>query len=198
MFEQKNQSSQNLPTSDNVSEEEKKLFGEVEIKNNQYASQPATMISKDFVNKRKKFPLLLIMVIIILLVFGFLAIKNLSFSNQLTNNNNQLGTQNNNETIVTNENSPLVTGSQTVDTDGDGLTDEEEIKLGTSINSTDSDQDGLFDYEEVKIYQTDPLNPDTDGDGYSDGTEVNSGYNPKDSASGAKLLNILNQLEPSK
>jgi hypothetical protein len=197
MFEQKNQPSQNLPTSDNVSEEEKKLFGEIEIKNNQYSSQPATMISKELVNKRKKFPLLLIVAIIILLVFGFLAIKNLSFFDQSTNENNQLGTQNNNEEMLPNENSPLVTGPQIVDTDGDGLTDEEEITLGTSINNTDSDQDGLFDYEEVKIYQTDPLNPDTDGDGYNDGTEVNSGYNPKDNAPGAKLLNILNQLEPS-
>jgi len=43
---------------------------------------------------------------------------------------------------------------------------------------TDSDGDGLTDIEELKIYGTDPKNPDTDGDGYSDGDEVKNGYNP--------------------
>lgn len=42
----------------------------------------------------------------------------------------------------------------------------------------DSDLDGLTD-EQEKFYGTDPLNPDTDGDGYNDGSEVQSGYNPK-------------------
>jgi hypothetical protein len=48
-----------------------------------------------------------------------------------------------------------------------------------SASSTlDSDGDGLTDYQEVCIYGTDPHNPDTDGDGYQDGAEVKSGYNP--------------------
>jgi hypothetical protein len=42
----------------------------------------------------------------------------------------------------------------------------------------DSDQDGLSD-EEEKTYDTDPQNKDTDCDGYSDGTEVRSGFDPK-------------------
>jgi len=41
----------------------------------------------------------------------------------------------------------------------------------------DSDQDGLTDQEE-RMIGTDPQNIDTDGDGYSDGKEVSSGYNP--------------------
>lgn len=41
----------------------------------------------------------------------------------------------------------------------------------------DSDQDGLTNDEE-KSYGTDPYNADTDGDGYSDGVEVTSGYDP--------------------
>ncbi len=65
-----------------------------------------------------------------------------------------------------------------VDTDGDGLSDSEEMAIGTDINKVDTDGDGLSDYEEVKTYHTDPLNPDTDGDGYSDGAEVKNGYNP--------------------
>ncbi len=48
--------------------------------------------------------------------------------------------------------------------------DEEEI--------IDSDGDGLSDYDEINIYGTDPLNPDTDGDGYNDGEEVSAGYDP--------------------
>ncbi len=66
-----------------------------------------------------------------------------------------------------------------LDSDGDGLTDEEEISLGTDPHNIDTDGDGLFDREEVKVYGTDPLNPDTDGDGYKDGDEVKNGYNPK-------------------
>lgn len=65
-----------------------------------------------------------------------------------------------------------------VDTDQDGLSDEEENILGTKIDDTDSDDDGLFDREEVEVYDTDPLNPDTDGDGYTDGAEVGNNYNP--------------------
>lgn len=76
------------------------------------------------------------------------------------------------------------TGTTTVivtpilDTDSDGLTDDEEISAGTNVNLADTDKDGLSDYEEVRIYLTNPLNTDSDGDGYLDGAEVNSGYNP--------------------
>jgi hypothetical protein len=65
-----------------------------------------------------------------------------------------------------------------LDSDGDGLSDEEEYKLGTDPFNPDTDGDGLSDREEVMIYKTDPLNPDTDGDGYSDGEEVKNGFNP--------------------
>lgn len=65
------------------------------------------------------------------------------------------------------------------DSDGDGLSDEEEIQLGTNPQSVDTDSDGLTDYDEVRIYGTDPKNPDTDGDGFLDGAEVKGGYNPK-------------------
>lgn len=68
---------------------------------------------------------------------------------------------------------------QPEDSDLDGLSNEEEIKLGTDINSPDSDNDSLFDREEAVVYKTDPLNPDTDGDKYLDGAEVQGGYNPK-------------------
>jgi hypothetical protein len=46
--------------------------------------------------------------------------------------------------------------------------------------SPDSDGDGLSDDEENNIYGTDPNNPDTDGDGISDGDEVQNGTDPLD------------------
>ena len=51
----------------------------------------------------------------------------------------------------------------------------------------DSDQDGLTDQEE-KMLGTDPFKADTDGDGYSDGKEVESGYNPLKPAPGDKIV----------
>ncbi|MEA3249080.1 MAG: hypothetical protein U9Q03_01840 [Patescibacteria group bacterium] len=68
--------------------------------------------------------------------------------------------------------------SQPTDADGDGLTDEEEMDLGTNPESEDTDSDGLTDMEEIRNYGTDPKNPDTDGDGFLDGQEVEGGYNP--------------------
>ncbi len=59
------------------------------------------------------------------------------------------------------------------DTDGDGLTDGEEVlKYHTDPTKYDTDGDGLSDGDEVLKYHTDPLKPDTDGDGLTDGDEV--------------------------
>jgi hypothetical protein len=76
---------------------------------------------------------------------------------------------------------------QPVDSDGDGLDNEAEQKLGTDPNNWDSDNDNLSDGDEVLIWKTNPLNPDTDGDGYKDGEEVKNGYNP---LGAGKLFNV--------
>lgn len=55
----------------------------------------------------------------------------------------------------------------------------------------DSDQDGLSDDEE-KAYGTDVNNRDTDGDGYTDGVEVKSGYDPLKPAPGDKIVQSSN------
>ncbi len=70
---------------------------------------------------------------------------------------------------------------QLADSDGDGLTDIEEIMIyHTDPNNPDTDGDGLTDGDEVRIYGTNPLNPDTDGDGLTDGDEVHKYHtNPR-------------------
>ena len=60
----------------------------------------------------------------------------------------------------------------TSDDDKDGLMKKEEKLLGTDPKNPDTDGDGLSDGEEVNKYKTDPLKADTDGDGLSDGDEV--------------------------
>ena len=60
------------------------------------------------------------------------------------------------------------------DSDSDGLTDGQEIALGTDPFDPDTDNDGLTDGQEVNTYHTDPLDPDTDNDGLTDGQEVNT------------------------
>ncbi|HUL44704.1 MAG TPA: OmpA family protein [Bacteroidota bacterium] len=61
---------------------------------------------------------------------------------------------------------------QNPDLDGDGLLNDEEVKIGTDPLNPDTDGDGLKDGDEVHIYHTDPLKKDTDGDGLTDGEEV--------------------------
>jgi len=96
-----------------------------------------------------------------------------------------------------------------IDTDGDGLSDREEVELGTDPNSfdsdgdllgdgfeagsdnldplapndpeVDSDGDGLSDLDE-QINNTDPDSTDTDGDGTNDSDEVDQGSDPTDAS----------------
>lgn len=63
------------------------------------------------------------------------------------------------------------------DFDGDGLSNQEEKKLGTDPLNPDTDGDGLNDGEERRL-GADPLKADTDGDGLTDGYEVQFGYRP--------------------
>ncbi len=58
------------------------------------------------------------------------------------------------------------------DIDGDGLTNAQEVALGTDPRKPDTDGDGLTDGQEVNVYHTNPLSRDTDGDGLTDWQEV--------------------------
>jgi hypothetical protein len=52
--------------------------------------------------------------------------------------------------------------------------------LDTTDNTLDTDGDGLTDVEEINYYRTNPTLPDTDGDALSDGEEVRHySYNPE-------------------
>jgi len=64
------------------------------------------------------------------------------------------------------------------DVDQDGLTNAQEEEHGTNFELADTDGDGLTDGDEVNTYGTDPLNSDTDGDGISDGDEIANGTDP--------------------
>jgi len=67
------------------------------------------------------------------------------------------------------------------DTDGDGLTDGEELRLNykspagykslSDPADPDTDGDGLTDYEEVEVWGTDPMDRDTDNDGLIDSVD---------------------------
>jgi len=74
------------------------------------------------------------------------------------------------QTAAINQTQAAMNGQE--DSDGDGLTNLEEISFATDPNNPDSDSDGLTDGDEVKNRGTDPMNPDTDGDGLSDGEEI--------------------------
>ncbi|MFA5211094.1 MAG: thrombospondin type 3 repeat-containing protein [Patescibacteria group bacterium] len=65
-----------------------------------------------------------------------------------------------------------------VDKDKDGVVEEIEKKYGTSDTMRDSDGDELSDYEEIYYVYSDPKKADSDGDGYKDGLELAHGYNP--------------------
>ncbi|HWK80917.1 MAG TPA: hypothetical protein VNP95_09110 [Thermomicrobiales bacterium] len=68
--------------------------------------------------------------------------------------------------------SPTEDPASAIDTDGDGLSDAEEARLGTDPANPDSDDDGINDGNEVNVYKSDPLNLDTDGDTLYDGGEL--------------------------
>jgi hypothetical protein len=98
------------------------------------------------------------------------------------------------------------------DPDADGLTNAQEIALGTNLEdfdtdgdripdgwevlhglnplvasaALDSDNDGLSDLDEY-LAGTDPNNPDTDGDGFTDGIEYANGANPSDASDAGQI-----------
>jgi len=73
------------------------------------------------------------------------------------------------------------------DMDLDGLPDGIEVALGTNPFQPDSDGDGILDGEEVNVLGTNPSSADTDGDGFPDGEELMNGTDPTSYNAGAGM-----------
>lgn len=92
----------------------------------------------------------------------------------------------------------VFTNPNAADTDGDGIDDFTELVSGFSprygngakLIDVDSDGDYLNDDWELKL-GTGLMTPDSDGDGYLDGTEVAAGYDPRDPSPSAKLKKLI-------
>ncbi len=82
---------------------------------------------------------------------------------------------------------PLDGTDAAADFDGDGLTNAQEVALGTGVRDADSDDDGLADGAEVSN-GADPRDPDSDDDGLLDGEEIAAGANPRNADSDADGL----------
>ena len=76
----------------------------------------------------------------------------------------------------------LGTDPDLADTDGDGVDDGVEQDNGSDPLNPDSDDDGLTDGEEASL-GTSATNADSDGDGYLDGWEVDAGTDPANAES---------------
>ena len=63
--------------------------------------------------------------------------------------------------------------------DIEGMTKWDKYKAGLSVAAgADTDGDGLTDREEIEVYKTDPLKVSSAGDLYSDGYKVQNGMDP--------------------
>jgi hypothetical protein len=81
-------------------------------------------------------------------------------------------------------------GADDLDTDGDGMNDEDEIAYGFDPNNSDenlnevldglddADGDGITNQDEIYTLGTSPILADTDGDGVNDGDEITAGTDP--------------------
>jgi hypothetical protein len=87
------------------------------------------------------------------------------------------------KTVASNQNSASSQPKNYVDpypndVDRDGISNDEEKKLGLNAKEFDTDGDALSDSDEMSAWKTDPKNVDTDGDGVRDGVEVVKGTDP--------------------
>ncbi len=96
------------------------------------------------------------------------------FSVYSTNNANATATV----VAASTNTSATATAMVLADTDMDGLSNIREASIGTDPNIPDTDGDGLTDGEEVQVWHTNPLNRDTDGDSLIDGQEIKIGTDP--------------------
>jgi len=162
---------------------------------NKYTPLPAQLPETPGKPKSYRWLIILVIIVFVIIIAGII-VSATGILNKKTSANNNMNINAANNDAKTNVNVVLPTNSVNypVDSDQDGLSDEEEKSLGTNPNSSDTDSDGLSDRDEVKIYKTDPNNPDSDGDGHSDGDEVKAGYNPLGEGKLSDFTNAVNKL----
>ncbi|MFV9690022.1 MAG: Ig-like domain-containing protein [Desulfobacteria bacterium] len=74
----------------------------------------------------------------------------------------------------------------------DGTVDSNVATITVEITRiVDTDGDGIPDDDEIDVYGTDPENPDSDNDGFTDGYEVEHGSNPCDPDSMPKQVQVV-------
>ncbi len=88
----------------------------------------------------------------------------------------------------------VTTNVTPTDSDGDGLSDEEERANGSNPFSADSDEDGVPDDIELQ-YGTNPNEADSDGDRVPDAEEIENGLNPNVADSDGDGLSDYNEFE---
>lgn len=81
------------------------------------------------------------------------------------------------KTFKNNEESVTFSAKYDFDVDGDGLSDETEINLGTDPNDPDTNDDGFWDGVSVQL-GIDPLANDIDGDTLTNSAEIDLGTDP--------------------
>ncbi len=74
--------------------------------------------------------------------------------------------------------SPFKLGGLSADTIVNQILPKPDQSDALASKTKDTDGDGLTDYDEVALYGTSPYLPDTDGDGISDGQEIKNGTDP--------------------
>lgn len=88
--------------------------------------------------------------------------------------------------------------SRPADTDHDGVYDWEETRAGSNPNLADSDGDGLTDADELYVYHCSPTSTDTDADGFGDYQEaVVMHSNPANPLPGPPVMKTLEVLPPA-
>ncbi|MDB4488305.1 hypothetical protein N9042_00905 [bacterium] len=93
----------------------------------------------------------------------------------------------------------LTTSDGTDDNDTDGATDLQEWNASSNPNQPDTDGDGLTDGDEINTRNTDPTSNDSDSDGLPDGYEVANNFDPNldtgdDGASGDPDMDTLDNI----
>jgi len=115
-------------------------------------------MNEETTKPKNKLIYIIIIVVVFLLIVTVLAVKYFQKTKPQITNQNTIQRQ-------------IKYITQEADADKDMLLDDEEQQYGTNPNKKDTDNDGLSDFDEVKLSNTDPLNPDTDQDGILDGDE---------------------------